>query len=230
MADAKSQRDVLDGLQKALAEPTGLPLLVSKGVGLFANNAAGKAAAKACQDAGWLTSVRKETKGKTTTEYFGLSEPGLGHLLAETSSKPVLTALLEAVQRCQGRIHEWIESVQKSQQILDALRNQIFRVLEHLEQPGALAKPGKNVADVLLARLAEWQSAGKLGDCPMPELFHAARPYAQFTTGQFHDALRQLHEKEKVYLHPWSGPLYELPQPELSLLVGHEIAYYVSLR
>ena len=43
-------------------------------------------------------------------------------------------------------------------------------------------------------------------------------------------ALRRLHAEERIYLHPWTGPLCELPQPPLALLVGHEIAYYASAR
>jgi len=50
------------------------------------------------------------------------------------------------------------------------------------------------------------------------------------TVGQFHDALRQLHAADRVYLHPWTGPLYALPEPPLALLVGHEVAYYASVR
>jgi hypothetical protein len=52
----------------------------------------------------------------------------------------------------------------------------------------------------------------------------------RLTMGAFHDALRQLHEGRLVYLHPWTGALYELPEPAAALLVGHEVAYYVSLR
>ena len=50
------------------------------------------------------------------------------------------------------------------------------------------------------------------------------------TIGQFHDSLRRLHEMEKIYLHPWTGPLYEIPEPACALLVGHEVAYYASVR
>ena len=50
------------------------------------------------------------------------------------------------------------------------------------------------------------------------------------TIGHFHDSLRRLHEQEKIYLHPWTGPLYEIPEPPYALLVGHEIAYYASIR
>jgi len=29
---------------------------------------------------------------------------------------------------------------------------------------------------------------------------------------------------------PWTGPLYDLPEPHFALLVGHEVAYYASSR
>ena len=48
------------------------------------------------------------------------------------------------------------------------------------------------------------------------------------TLGGFHDALRRLHRSGRVYLHPWTGPLYSLPDPSYALLVGHEVAYYAS--
>ena len=44
------------------------------------------------------------------------------------------------------------------------------------------------------------------------------------------DGLRKLHQQEQIYLHPWTGPLYDLPEPALALLVGHEVAYYASRR
>ncbi len=80
-------------------------------------------------------------------------------------------------------------------------------------------------------QLTAWQDADALGDCPLPELFrrlHADDPV--LTIGQFHDRLRLLHQGGKIHLHPWTGPLYEMPEPAYALLVGHEIAYYASLR
>jgi hypothetical protein len=50
------------------------------------------------------------------------------------------------------------------------------------------------------------------------------------TIGHFHDTLRELHEQEKIYLHPWTGPLYEMAEPAYALLAGHEIAFYASIR
>jgi hypothetical protein len=75
------------------------------------------------------------------------------------------------------------------------------------------------------------QKQGAVGDCPLPELFRRARLLMpNLTFGQFHDGLRELLEQQKIYLHPWTGPLYDLPEPGLALLVGHEIAYYASVR
>ncbi len=39
-----------------------------------------------------------------------------------------------------------------------------------------------------------------------------------------------MHQAGRIYVHPWTGPLHELPEPAYALLVGHEIAYYASLR
>jgi hypothetical protein len=83
----------------------------------------------------------------------------------------------------------------------------------------------------LLQHLAWWHMNGPTGDCPIPELYQRARatPYL-VTLGLFHDGLRSLHEQQRIYLHPWTGPLCDIPQPECALLVGHEVAYYASLR
>ena len=79
--------------------------------------------------------------------------------------------------------------------------------------------------------LKAWHVTHASGDCPLPELFRRARAASpSLTIGAFHDGLRRLHQQQQIYLHPWTGPLYELPEPALALLVGHEIAYYASSR
>jgi hypothetical protein len=80
------------------------------------------------------------------------------------------------------------------------------------------------------AHLEQWH-AQLHRDCPLPELFRRlAASHRELTVGQFHDALRHLHDEHQVYLHPWTGPLYDLPEPPFALLIGHEIAYYASIR
>lgn len=100
-----------------------------------------------------------------------------------------------------------------------------------LDAPVAVAAKD-DLADAVLARLADWgASPAGVGDCPLPELFRSlSTREPQPTIGEFHDCLRKLHADGAVYLHPWTGPLYALPEPALALLVGHGIAYYASAR
>ena len=89
---------------------------------------------------------------------------------------------------------------------------------------------GSDLEAAILALLDQWRETSS-GDCPLPELYRrlGAR-HAGLSIGRFHDLLRHLHDAHRVYLHPWTGPLYELPEPPLALLVGHEVAYYASPR
>ena len=45
--------------------------------------------------------------------------------------------------------------------------------------------------------------------------------------GSGREALAALRED---VVHPWTGPMYEMPEPSFALLVGHEVAYYASYR
>lgn len=95
-----------------------------------------------------------------------------------------------------------------------------------------LEMPVAELSGAILARLADWaSSAGMYEDCPLPELYRSlsTRDPAP-TIGEFHDCLRLLHARGKVYLHPWTGPLYDIPEPTYALMVGHNLAYYASVR
>jgi hypothetical protein len=83
--------------------------------------------------------------------------------------------------------------------------------------------------EAILSDLLKWRESGAAGDCPLPELFRRIGQ-KRLTIGQFHDQLRMLQEQELIYLHPWTGPLPEIPEPAFALLVGHGIAYYASVR
>ena len=85
--------------------------------------------------------------------------------------------------------------------------------------------------EAIREQLTLWQEAGALSDCPLPELYRRLRSLSpRLTIGQFHDRLRRMYADSLLHLHPWTGPLYALPEPAYALLVGHEIAYYASLR
>jgi hypothetical protein len=65
-------------------------------------------------------------------------------------------------------------------------------------------------------------------DWPLPELYRVLQQQQPLSLGQFHDALRRLHAEQAIRLHPWTGPLYTMPEPAYALLIGHGVAYYAS--
>jgi hypothetical protein len=106
------------------------------------------------------------------------------------------------------------------------------RLTEHLNpEPEAVVVEVKpDLGATLLAQLADWSgTAGE--DCPLPELYRSLTGLlSPPSIGEFHDCLRRLHADGAIYLHPWTGPLYAIPEPAYALLVGHNIAYYASIR
>lgn len=236
MAESSSNL-IAKALERSLAASDGLPLFAAKNAnGLFPNVSAGKEAAQQARSAGLIRVLRTESKGKATLEYCSLTEKGLAFLLEESSPRPVLEAICKAIESCQERIDSWIESVNQNRHYLDGLRGHAERVLNHLQMPETILPPwAKNGHAIdpqakIMELLRSWQESGKIGDYPLPELYEKTRTaWAKLTVGEFHDALRELHGRRAIYLHPWTGPLHELPCPAAGLLVGHEIAYYASL-
>lgn len=243
MAD-KSNQLILDALTRAAADPAGLPLFAGKNApGLFAGTAPAKQAARRCKDDDFLRVLRVEKRGKATQEICALTDKGLEYLLRQVNPRQVLEDLVRAVESRREQLDALLASARETQNGLDAFRAMAEKVLrsvngkervEDLYAAWSNRAPAEAAADpapTLLARLAHWRDTGATGDCPLPELFqHARQALPELSVGHFHDALRQLHERGQIYLHPWTGPLSELPEPACALLVGHEIAYYASNR
>jgi hypothetical protein len=235
VADKTSQL-VLDALSRAVAEPAGLPLLGSKTTpGLFPATAAARPIAQRCKDEGYLRVVRTEAGGKSPLEICTLTEKGLSHLLSQLSPRQVLEDLVRALEVSQTQVAGLVAAARQWQAGLDDLKAIVQRVLQELRKPEPAPAGPTNGSDAwkdeILSSLARWQDAGAAGDHPLPDLFRRAQQaYPPLTIGQFHDALRHFHEEGRIYLHPWTGPLYDLPEPAFALLTGHEIAYYACLR
>jgi hypothetical protein len=87
-----------------------------------------------------------------------------------------------------------------------------------------------DLAAAIVSCLEDW--SGVVGeDCPLPKLYQSLLSHEpELSIGKFHDSLRNLHAAGAIYLHPWTGPLYALPEPSFALLAGHNIAYYASVR
>jgi hypothetical protein len=211
-----------------------LPLHGGKSApGLFPATAAARQAAQRCKDEGLLRVVGTQTKGKAVQERWAITDKGLAYLLSQASPKQVLEDLVRTLEERQGQVAELVATAQQTRAGLDALRAAAERVLHQLPGPAAegAAPAGPAWTGAVLDHLAGWQASRASEDCPLPELFQKARQVTPaLSIGRFHDGLRRLHEREQIYLHPWTGPLYAIPEPPLALLVGHEIAYYASRR
>jgi hypothetical protein len=238
MADKLTQV-LLDGLSRAAAEPAGRPLHGGKGApGLFAATASGRQAAQRGKDEGYLRVVRTEAQGKAPVEVCSITEKGLAYLLGQVSPRPVLEDFVRALEARQAQAAELLAVARQMQEGLGALASAAARVLEQLYRPagGPTAEPpSANGSDAwpatALSYLAGRQESGSAEDCPLPELFRHVQPAAPgLTVGRFHDGLRALHQQARIYLHPWTGPLCDMPEPAYALLVGHEVAYYASVR
>jgi hypothetical protein len=240
----KSTQLVLEALSRAVADPAGLPLYAGKSSpGLFAPTAPARLAAQRCKDDGYLRVLHSESRGKVVHEICSITEKGLAYLLDQASPKQVLEDLVRAVEARRTQVSELVSSARQSQASLELLKAIVEKVLTQFQSPGAHSSglngdtrpPERNGSETwtsaLLSQLAQWHASGASGDCPLPEVYRRVQRLAQsLTVGQFHDGLRQLHQHEQIYLHPWTGPLHELPEPLYALLIGHEIAYYASLR
>jgi hypothetical protein len=211
-------------LARAAAEPTGVPLHAGKSdAGLFPNTTLAKAAAKRCLDEDLLKLLPTGPGKKPETA--AATDKGLHWLLAQQNPKAILEDLVRVLESKQAKVAEWVAEGRQMAECLRALQATLTAVL-----PRTTASAIKLDVDAnILAALMAWgQQAGGAEDCPLPRLFQMLLPACSL--GLFHDALRRLHAAQRIYLHPWTGPLYACPQPSFGVLVGHEVAWYASLK
>jgi len=234
----KSNQLILEALHRAASEPAGVPLFASKKIpGLFPGGAGARPAAEQCRQLGFLRLAPARKLNGTTPETYAITEKGLDFLLSQLSPKQVLEDLARQFEQRQAQVQELSGSARTWLDEMASLRDVVEQALQALPAHGehAASARSNNIQASWLAEtmacLRGWHVAHASGDCPLPELFRRARTTTpSLTIGVFHDGLRQLHEQQQIYLHPWTGPLYEIPEPACALLVGHEIAYYASHR
>ena len=229
MAD-KSTRLILDALSRAAAEPAGLSLYAQKSEsGLFPSTTAAKAAADRAKADGLLRVIESKAKGRNVREVCVLTDKGRQYLTQQSSPRQVLEDLVRVLEDRQAGVAELSASAARMAAGLEALRRTVEQVLPRLTdhhqsngspmnaifipaRPSAPAASDTLIADVK-GRLAEWHAAtGSSQDCPLPDLYRKLESGNRVSVGLFHDALRQLHDDHQVYLHPWTGPLYALPE------------------
>ena len=254
MADSSSL--ILKALTRAAAQPSGVPLYTSKADdGLFPATTVGKAAARKALDDGLISVVRHETVGKAQREIAAIAPPGLARLQAESDPKQVLEDFVRILEIRERQVAELLQTSRDLAETMTAMKTALGAILPQtlaaripasaclvrtsasmpilVNNAGTLTEPDvEELDEALLTHLSDWAGNATAGqDCPLPELFRALglREHPP-TIGTFHDVLRRLHADCRLYLHPWTGPLYALPEPSYALLVGHNIAYYASPR
>jgi hypothetical protein len=243
----KSQQLVLTALSRAAAA-AGTPLHGGKAApGLFPATAVGRQAAQRCRDEGFLCLLDEpppaSPKAALQPQRWAITDKGLAFLLAQVSPRPVLEDLVRALEARQGQLEELLALVRRAQADVEVMRASVEKVLAHVcagmapaAQPNRLntlfqSFRGATMPHAVLGELSRWAPSGASEDCPLPDLFRLLQGQVpELTLGAFHDALRQLHEAGQIYLHPWTGPLYDVPEPACALLVGHMVAYYASRR
>jgi hypothetical protein len=197
------------------------------------------------------TLVKKKTAAPPRCR---ITPAGLAYLLGEVSPRQVLDDFVRALEARRQQMAELVQAARQMQQELEVVKAQAAAVLQQVQNAEASVGQGngtggslktlfsgfrqeqaepeaRDCSAAVLAELERWEASGSLEDCDLAHLFRqmqAARP--DLTIGQMHDTLRALCAAEKVYLHPWTGPLYEIPEPAYALLTGHGIDYYASRR
>jgi hypothetical protein len=235
----KSSQLILDALSRAALHPEGAPLHGSKSTpGLFPTSAAARQAAQHCKDEGLLRVVSTHTRGKAMQETCAITDRGQAHLLSQYCPKQMLEVIVRALEGRQGQLAELIATARQMQLGIDALRNvgqtvldQVRRQLHTLDGRRISSPAASTWQDAVLGYLGHWHNTGTGEDCPLPTLYQqTVATQSALTIGQFHDGLRVLHNQNRIYLHPWTGPLYDMPEPSYALLIGHEVLYFASLR
>jgi hypothetical protein len=240
----KSTQLIVEALTGAVADPAGVPLFGNKGKpGLFPWTLPARQAAQRCKDENYIRVIGSEKRGKSDVELCAITQTGLAYLLNQVSPRQVLGELVQALQAREEQVGSLVAEVQKTQANLDQLRAVVEQVLQSLaSSPPTMPTNGASkhlngsanadawIEDAMKC-LVRWHETHATEDCSLPELYRQVREeVVHLTVGEFHDGLRTLHDQGRIYLHPWTGPLYDIPDPSLVLMVGHELAYYVSIR
>jgi len=215
------------GLGRAVACPQGLALVAGRG-GMFPASASGREAARLAQERGFVRTLTDQRNAKESARLWTVSEAGLAHWLEQSNPRRAVEALADAIRGCRQEFADLGKSADRCREHLSRLSSAVDTALGNSKDPVSVTtKAGATEpTKAILESLRAWRDAG---DCPLPLLFEKAKVACpDISLGAFHDALRALRDRAAIHLHPWTGPLYELPEPAAAFLIGHEIAYYAS--
>jgi len=222
---ADQQIIILHALSFALESAGVCSLFNKKGVqGLFPLSGSGKLAAKYCFEMRFLKVVEQSTK--PFTEMVKITRLGIRAVLEGIKIDRLLENASAIIESPAEKIV--INPTNDDMVFYQSLEKVAGSIALKLGAP--LSEDFSSPAKYIFILLKEWSDSGRAGDCQLYYLYQQLSPLCPgITPGAFHDALRNLRQKKLIELHPWTGPLYEIPKPELALMAGHEIACYASL-
>lgn len=161
---------------------------------------------------------------------------GLQELFAQ-QFRALHATLQDAAAASRQAAETHLKRIDSAQQVIQMVEKAIERVSQQqsVPPPPALAVPqpeatptswGAKVVSFLRSR----RDSGTPGDCPLPELYDFLhRQHPALSIGHFHDTLRQSHNDGRIRLSGWSGPLENLPHPNLAIFIAHKVMYYARL-
>lgn len=232
-------------LRRALVEPAGRLLYTSKEgePGLFPATAPGRrAAAKAIQER------YIDPAPEVGAECGRITAKGREKIAGSLCPKTILEDFVRVLEHRQGIARQMLAGAQKQIDQLERMQAGLGELRSALlgeepprgsqtaesahpcdsnsHQPGAIGLLAGSLGIVREFLAGHERSSG--ADLLLFQLYdHLTGRLGPITLGEFHDQLRVWHGEGFVALHPWTGPLYQMPRPEVALLTGHEIACYV---
>jgi hypothetical protein len=244
-ADPRLTELLLDALKAALTAPGEHRLFRSgKLAGLFPSRAgASSQAALHALKAGLLETVRTETRGKLVSEWVKSTPKAVAFVNDHDSPASVLKELKALLDATRAGIPLWMVDAKAEVAALSArFQGQAAAVLTRLDDLAARVEAALRRAEANAPGIAEpvgkvvpWAidaleyldrrvRAGSVGECPLPELFHAIRVrFPELTLSQFQDGLQRLHDTRAVRLSPAS----EMAEPEYAVVVEGRLMYGV---
>jgi len=234
---------LLEAIKAAIVTPGEHRLFRSgKLAGLFPTRAGTSAeAATVAVREGLLETIRTETRGKIVTEWVRGTPKAVAFVHDHDSPKSVLRELKDVLDTTRGGIPVWMAEAKQEAALLsarfeasamamlarlDELANRVEAALRRAEThgPSVTEQVGRVVpwAVESLEYLDRRHTSGAVGDCPLPELFHAVRvKFPELTLSAFHDGLKRLHDVRALRLLP----AMEMTEPEYAIVAEGKLMY-----
>ncbi len=235
-----------DGLKMAIAT-AGEQRLFRFGrlAGLFPSRAGLSAeAAGLALRMGLLESTRTEQRGKLVVEWVQATAKAVGYVHEHDSPKSVLRELKEVLQATRDGVPQWMHDAKAELADISfrfdaratAMLKRLDEVAERVESAIRRAESKAPSVAEPVGRVVPWavdameyldrrETGGALGDCPLPELFHAVRvKFPELPLPAFQDGVKRLHDVRAVRLAP--SPM--MVEPEYAVVADGKLMYAAS--